>query len=153
MATQMTMWSVEEILRALKKQAKEGSCKTCKWCAVIPDAQHNELPGHTHYCMIQGNPNAIEFTPELLDSKPYPCKCKEGRWYSNHEPIPECLAYQPGHDGLLHDAPGLAKAANQHRQFMVDLAEAARLDYAIREGKLAKLLEKLNASESVPHNK
>ena len=105
----------------------------------------------THQCLIQGNVNPIFFSQQTLDAEAYPHSCEEGKFQDGgFEPIYECLAYQPQPEIIPFAEAELAKVADQHRQFMSDLNDAANLSYQIRHDWPTKLLQKLNASESLP---
>lgn len=147
------MIPVEKILDEIIEQAKDGSCKTCRWCGVHSKQSQWEYEGHTHthFCMIQGNFNGIDFAQCHLDSTAYPWKCDEGAWNTTDGAIPGCLAYQPGYEGVKIDAPGYHEAAWKHMDFMRALAEAIHIHNAIQNNDLAKLTAKLNeAKESLP---
>jgi len=150
MATKVKTWGVEEIFEAILKQAKEGSCKTCRWCGSLPE-EFDWLPEITHMCEIQGNFNAIHFRQKDLDFKAYPWKCDEGSWESpsTHESINECLAYQPGYDDARPMPECMSSEAKAHADFLRDLSKALYLHYAIQDDTLTKLVEKLNASDSL----
>lgn len=142
------MIPVEKIVEAIQEQAKQGSCKTCRWCCPYTEPEEFQ-PGIllTHECEIQGNVNPIWFTDANLDSRAYPWRCDEGTWT-----IAEgCMAYQPASAyPMPFDEDSRGKAIIQHREFLDDLAEAIQIYYAIRDNSLAKLTAKLNeATESL----
>lgn len=152
MTTELKSKGLEEILEAIKAQAKEGSCKTCQWCLKGEGFDHLCTEGEApieYECLIQGCFNAITFSQEHLDSEAYPWKCDEGAWTcseedgSNSMDIPGCLAYKP----RTETAPeNIEETAGAYRRFMLDLGEAVRLHNAIKLGKLEQLLEGLNAA-------
>ena len=157
---EVEMIPVEKITDAIIEQAKQGSCKTCKWCVRLDPPTEiearftfdGEAVTLTHTCEIQGNMNAIEFSQKMLDSMPYPGKCDEGAWEDdNEDSISQCLAYVPGYDGVACDDPTRKPEANRHAAFMRGLSRAMAIHTAIKYNTLAKLTAKLNeAKESIP---
>lgn len=139
------MITAEQILESVIEQTKQGSCKTCRWMRPMDPDNPMEIVGE---CEIQGNMNPIWFSESDLDRITYPFVCCEGDMgITSDDGITMCLAYQPKWAYQVADA----KAIVAHRQFMTDLADAARLAWAIQENTLAKLTAKLNeATESLP---
>lgn len=155
------MIPVEKIADMIQEQAKQGSCKACRFCVRLPkpieigaEYTWDKKPVTlTHACEIQGNMNPIEFSQRLLDSMAYPGKCDEGNWHDGDtmEDYDECFAYQPGYDGTLVDDSVRKPEAIRHSEFMRSLGEAMRLHNAIQNSDIAKLTAKLNeAKESLP---
>lgn len=156
------MIPVEQILDKKIEQAKQGSCKTCRWCLPLSDAEiedwFNVSQGRftpTHFCGVQYygvGLNGLTFSQESLDAEPYPGRCDDGCWHSEGELIRECLAYQPGSGEVqLGRAPIVQEVIKSHCQFMRDLAEAIHISNAIQNNTLAKLTAKLSESkESMP---
>jgi len=152
------MIPVEKILETIIEQAKQGSCKTCRWCGLFPGDTDPYVTGATHWCMIQAarGINAIHFKPCHLDSGAYPFRCDVGIWHDAEadgiwEDLPECLAYQPGYAGVSSEDVDYQIRAHKHWQFMSDLGEAIHLYHAVQRNTLAKLTAKLNeAKESLP---
>lgn len=137
---------VEEILDELKAQAATGSCRSCQFC--VP--REYEEYGISHICAVQSNWDPKLFNESQLEREPYPCgPCEQGSWTEtddegNRTQIPGCLAYKPRviDGGSYWDA-----MAQRHDRFMQLLAEAARLHYAVKEGKLDRLLQELNSRD------
>lgn len=147
------MIPVEKILDEIEEQARQGSCKTCKWCIAYKVPERLESGAVlTRDCEIQGNVNPIWFTDNDLDRKAYPWICDEGRWESDGRQLEICMAYQSNNGvAVVREGNDYSVGCAGHRDFMIDLAEAIRLSHSIRDNDLAKLIVKLNeAKESLP---
>lgn len=148
------MIPVEKILDEIIEQAKQGSCKTCRWCIPLPpNFQLAEGEYYTHICEMQ-TINGIYFKEGGRDTEAYPCKAEIGSWYTDdNQPIYGCLAYQPDRAMIVLpiDDSCFSQASYRHMGFMRNLAQAIRIQNAIRDNTLAKLTAKLNeAKESLP---
>ena len=143
---------VEKILDKLIEQAKQGSCKTCRWCSPLPP-NFELAPGEyvTHICEMQPM-NGIYFTPGDLDSQAYPWRCDVGTWYTDDsKPIYGCLAYQSSSGVAVAGDDAFVGRSQQHYAFMRQLARAINLHHDIQNNILAKLTAALNeAEESIP---
>lgn len=143
------MRTAESILEAIVEQAKQGSCRTCRWCVTLSARCEAQFGEGVRLCEIQSNVNPIDLRDDLLNAEAYPGVCHAGDWQA-YPGI--CLAYVPGDDTTRANRQEyMSEAAREHTSFMYDLADAIYMARGIRENTLAKLTAKLNeAKESLP---
>ena len=85
------MVPVEKIYEAIEAQAKQGSCKTCRWCVTLSAKCERQFGKGVRLCEIQSNVNPIDLSSKALDSTAYPGICDVGRGESDGDDIPYCL--------------------------------------------------------------
>lgn len=158
---------VEEIIAGLREQAKEGRCIECQWCFPHEEvwcklgfegtkSTEEHTRKSSHLCLMQKFgfvDEQLHLFTEDLESKQYPQRCEVGAWTEDDgTKIPECLAYSPNLDQVImvmaskgdYRHPDIQPEIDRHHQYMETLIEASRLHNATKEGRLEKLLNKLN---------